>query len=568
MHAHSGRTAIPRYLSRRRALYGGLGLMAGSAAFALACGGSDKEDSKAPSGGAAQGTTAAASGGQTPKRGGALGDMIATDGSPNVNPVTTWGEGQWLSGAYVYDRLVNSRIGKDTAREYILEAAQSVEIPEPLTLTFKLKPGMKFQNRAPISGRDVTADDVVKSQLYVRDQVAAQDRSFQTASMQSVEAPDAQTVVFKLKAPNAYVFSATQLTYPQSTCIIPKENLDKLDTAWPVGSGPYELTDYNLGVRYAFKRFEGFREAGKGMPFIDQREARLMVDPAAQEASFRSEQMHIWPNIPNPTMADQIKRDLGDKIVLDEYQTLSPFPVIMNATKPPFNDPRVREAVYRALNRQQYLDLLDLGRGVLPAGVLSAGLTEYQLDPKQTEKYWKNDPRAARQLLEAAGYDFGKEYRMLTLNRPKNNQGGEIFAQQVSQAGMKIRLLAPVTLGDWHHHMENGDFDVAYAAMPGYDSPQKVLRFQHSNSLSAYKYTGPKDSAIDAMIEKSEVTLDKNERIKQVKDIQVALLEKYTPFFLTHNFKAYVARWKYVKDYEVIASSHAMPRTELWMDRG
>lgn len=568
MHAYSGRTAIPRYVSRRRVLHGGLALMAGSAAFALACGGDDKQDAKAPSAGAAQGTTAAAASGQTPKRGGTLGDMIASDGPPNVNPVTTWGEGQWLSGAYVYDRLVNSRMGKDTAREYILEAAQSVEMPDPLTLTFKLKPGMKFQNRAPVRGRDVSADDVVKSQLYVRDQVAAQDRSFQTASMQSVEAPDAQTVVFKLKAPNAYVFSATQLTYPQSTSIIPKELLDNLDTAWPVGSGPYELTDYNLGVRYAFKRFEGFREAGRGLPYIDQREARLMVDPAAQEASFRSEQMHIWPNIAPPTLADQLKKDLGDKIVMDEYQTLSPFPIIMNATRPPFNDVRVREAIYRFLNRQQFLDLLDLGRGVLPPGPLSAGLTDYQLDPKQVDKYWKNDVKAARQLLEAAGFDFNRDYRMLTLNRPKNNQGGEIFAQHASQAGMKIRLTAPVTLGDWHSRMDSGDFELGYAAMPGYDSPQKMLRFQHSNSLSAYKYTGPRDAAIDAMIEKSETTLDKTERIKQVKDIQIALLEKYTPFFLTHNFIAYVARWKYVKDYEVIASSHSMPRTELWMDRG
>jgi ABC-type transport system substrate-binding protein len=69
------------------------------------------------------------------------------------------------------------------------------------------------------------------------------------------------------------------------------------------------------------------------------------------------------------------------------------------------------------------------------------------------------------------------------------------------------------------------------------------------------------------MIDKSEQTLDKNERIKLVKDIQIALLEKYTPFFLTHNFKAYVARWKYVKDYEVITSSHVMPRAEMWLDK-
>jgi peptide/nickel transport system substrate-binding protein len=554
--------------SRRRVLQGGLGLVAGSAAFALACGGGKKEEQASTSSGTAQGTTAPAAGGQTPKRGGTFPEMITAGLANNTNPVTNWWEGQGLSGLYVYDRLVNGRMGQDTAKEYILEAAQSVEQPDTTTVIFKLKPGMKFHNRAPVSGRAVTGEDVVKSQLYVKSEPAAQDSSFQNGSMQSVEAPDAQTVSFKLKAPNAYIFSATQLTYPQSTGIIPQELLDKLDTAWPTGSGPYELTEYNVNVRYRFKRFEGYRDAAKGMPYIDERDVRIITDPAAQESAFRSEQSLVWANIQPNTVADTVKRDLGDKIVMQEVQTLSPFPLIMNATRPPFNDVRVRQAVYRFLDRQQFLALLEGGRGVLPPGVLSAGLTEYQLDPKQTEKYWKQDLKESKQLLEAAGYDFNREYTMLTLNFPKNNQGGEIFAQQASQVGMKLRLRAPVTLGDWHHNMEVGDFDVAYAAMPGYDSPQKVLRFQHSNSLSAYKFTGPRNPDIDKQIEKSEQTLDKNERIKLVKDIQIALLEVYTPFFLSHNYTGYTGVWKYVKGYEAIPSSHSRPRPDMWLDKG
>jgi peptide/nickel transport system substrate-binding protein len=553
----------PRRLNRRVMLQGSLGLLGGSAAFILACG--KKQEPSAPSGAAQATAPSGAPAAAQPKRGGRFNEIVVTEVN-NLNPVTTWGQGQWLVGAYVYDRLVNSRLDKDTAKEYIPEAAQSVELPEPTTVIFKLKPGMRFQNRAPVNGRPVSAEDVVKSQLYVRDHPAAQDRSFQTASMQSVEAPDAQTVVFKLKEPNAYLFSATQLTYPQSTCIIPRELLDNLDTAWPVGSGPYELVEYELQTRYLFRRFQGYRDAAKGLPYVDEREVRLIVDPAAQEAAFRSEQGHAW-SVPLPRLADQVKRDMGDRIVMHDYLTLSPVPLAMNATRPPFNDVRVREAVYRFLDRKQFLDLLDEGRGALPPGLLSVGQTEYQLDPKQTEKYWRQDLRASRQLLEAAGFDFNRELSMLTLNRPRNNQGGEIFQQQASRVGMKVRLQAPVPLHEWHHRMQTGDWDLFYAAMPGYDSPQKVLRFQHSNSQSAYLYTGPKDPEIDRMIEKSERTLDRNERVKLVKDIQIALLEKYTPFLITHNYTAYVALWKYVRNYEINPASHAMPRVDLWLDK-
>ena len=50
-----------------------------------------------------------------------------------------------------------------------------------------------------------------------------------------------------------------------------------------------------------------------------------------------------------------------------------------NATKPPWNDVRVREALYRVGNRKQYLDLIQGGLGKVPPGPLPVGLTDYQL---------------------------------------------------------------------------------------------------------------------------------------------------------------------------------------------
>ncbi len=565
MRIGSNKTIFVAHVNRRQVLRGGLSLLAGSATFALACSGGKKQEAQPPAG-AAVGTVPVGAAAQTPKRGGRLLDMVTISPTNNFNPVTNWADGIYLSGGHVYDRLINTRLGKDTAREYVLEAAESVELPEPTTVIFKLKPGMKFQNRAPVNGRAVSAEDIVKDHLYVRDNPAAQDRSFQVSSMQSVEAPDAQTVVFKLKAPNAYLFSATQLAYPQSNCIIPRELLDNLDTAWPVGSGPYELVEADLGVRYLYRRFDGYREADKGLPYIAEREVRIITDAAAQEAAFRSEQAHIWLNIPMPRLADQVRRDLADRIVMDDYLSLSMIPISMNATRPPFKDQRVREAVYRFIDRKQFLDLLDDGRGAVPPGLLQVGMQEYQLDPKQTEKYWRQDLRASRQLLEAAGFDFNRTLTMIAINRPRDNQGMEIFQQQASRVGMKISPRA-VPFSEWHNTIHTGDWDIYWGYSPSYETPQKVLRFQHTDTQSVYVHSGLKDPEIDRMIEKSEQTLDRNERIKLVKDIQIALLDKYTPFFLTHNYTTYIARWKYVRDYEVARATHAMYRTEMWLDK-
>ena len=102
---------------------------------------------------------------------------------------------------------------------------------------------------------------------------------------------------------------------------------------------------------------------------------------------------------------------------------------------------------------------------------------------------------------------------------------------------------------------------------PSYETPQNVLRFQHTDTQSVYVHSSLKDQEIDRMIEKSDQTLDRSERIKLVKDIHIALLGKCTPFFLTHNYTAYIARWEYVRDYEVAKATHAMYRTEMWLDK-
>jgi peptide/nickel transport system substrate-binding protein len=562
MNVHAYWKGTPR---RRQFLRGSVALAAGTAAaFVLACGGDDDDNEQAQStatGGPAQGTTAA-TGTQEPKRGGRI--LLANlNTTQSLNPITDSGQRLTLGALHVWDRLVSPRV----TRDYVLEAAQSVELPDPTTVVFKLRPGLTFQNRAPVNGRPLDTQDIVKSQEYVRDEPRAGNNAFQRASMESMETPDAQTIVFRLKAPNAYIFSGTQLGEPGAQCIFAKEQIGNLDTAWSVGSGPYEMVEHDLNVRYLYRRFPGFRDAGKGLPYIEEREFRVIADAAAAEAAFRSEQLHVW-QAPIPAVADTLKKDLGAKIEADEYLTLAMQTVSANVTKgPPWTDPRVREALYRVTNRKQYLDLILEGKGQVPAGPLPAGLTDYQLTDAQTEKYFKQDPRAGRQLLEAAGFDFNREVEILTITGTANTQSCEILQEQLSTMGVKSRIVALGTAEYLSTRIATGNWETMAVGWPGYDTPQTPLRLHHTQTNHIHRYHGLKDPAIDQMIEKSEVTLDKDERAKLVKDIQIALLDKYTPYIWVYNATIFQMRWKYVRDYEINPATHPMYRTEMWLDR-
>ena len=472
-----------------------------------------------------------------------------------------------MSAYQAYDRLVSNLPDKD----YVLQAAQALEQPDASTVVFKLKPGMTFHNRAPVNGRAVTPEDIAKSQDYVRTNPKAGNNSFQVNSLQSVETPDAQTVVFKLKGPNAYLFSGTQLADPGAQCIFPMENLDNLDSAWTIGSGPYELADYQLGVRYLYKRFANYHEASKGLPYIDQRLVLVIPDPAAQESAFRSGQVdaigEMNGGIQPSSLADKLKQDMGSRIQVESYLSLSMLTWNGNVTKAPWSDARVREAMYRVVNRDQYLNLLEQGRGKVPPGPLPAGLTDYQLDPKQTDKYFQQDPKQAKQLLDAAGFPYDKEIEVLTINNTRNNQGGEIYQQQLAQIGVKAKVV-PLGIAEFlGQRISTGNWETFVAYWPGYDSPQIPLRLEHTITNHVHKYAGLKDPAIDKMIEQAEVTTDKDARVKLVKDIQIALLEKYTPMIYLENYNSYAALYSYVRDFQLNPATVAMYRLEAWLDK-
>src|SRR5690606_36625637 len=221
-------------------------------------------------------------------------------------------------------------------------------------------------------------DDIVQLQHYARDNEAAFDNAFQVGSMASVEAPDDRTVVFTLQQPNAYIFSGAALGQPHNQAIIPSELLDNLDTAEPVGSGPYQLAEHQLDTRYLYQRNPTFRDADAGLPYLDERIVLVIQDPSALETAFRSEQVHTLT--PTADTAARLTQDLGDQVVLSEWTALSPFSWKLSIRRDPWGDVRVREAIYRLTNMQEFVDLVDAGLAVTCPGILAAGLERYLVD--------------------------------------------------------------------------------------------------------------------------------------------------------------------------------------------
>jgi ABC-type transport system substrate-binding protein len=194
------------------------------------------------------------------------------------------------------------------------------------------------------------------------------------------------------------------------------------------------------------------------------------------------------------------------------------------------------------MNRQQFIDLTLSGRGVVPPGPIHASAEAYQLDPKDTEKYWKQDVAAAKQLLSAMSYDTSKEWEAVSSNSsPVNTAWAEVWQQQLAQAGIKIRPVAVPLAELLPKKLAVSNFDFHIGGQPGGDTPFRAMRNQHSDTLDQFNNVGMFDKTIDDLVQKSELATNREENIKLVKQIQTEVLNRYSlsTVFLTQQVQRF-----------------------------
>jgi len=185
---------------------------------------------------------------QTPKRGGIL--KIADREAPNLDPhlAVSFLTHSWAS--MVYSQLVRFPYGPEQKHpadfSIVPDLAEKWEYKNPTTLVFTLRKGVKFHNKPPVNGREVTAEDVKYSVERFMGKSGFRSR---LEPVQSVEAVDRYTVRFTLKEPYAPLLN--HLANATYVAILPKEVEDKFkDFNRPeamIGTGPFMVKAYQKG---------------------------------------------------------------------------------------------------------------------------------------------------------------------------------------------------------------------------------------------------------------------------------------------------------------------------------
>ena len=297
-----------------------------------------------------------------PKRGGTLTRASAWD-PPVIDPRLTQSVGLFQFAGLTSNRLVRYPFADEASGPNDLalkgDLAESwTSSPDARVWTFKIRPGVKWQNVPPLNGRDLTAGDV----KYCYEQYAKEGvQSFAFQEIEAMETPDRHTLRVHLKAPNT-LFAHNLAEHV--VVIFSREVLEEDGDLKKrlIGTGPYILKEHTRKVRVVLQRNPDYWD--KGRPYLDEYVILSTPDFATRLAAFRAGQNDIlW--VATASEVEMVRKTNPNTVVQAVSNTLAPFGVSLAQDRPPFNDLRVRRAISMAIDRQKQVDTVYEGHGII-----------------------------------------------------------------------------------------------------------------------------------------------------------------------------------------------------------
>lgn len=283
-----------------------------------------------------------------------------------------------------------------------------------LTYTFFIPEGVQWTDGTPLTAADVVFSlDRMVQEGENRPRAGAL-RTYYTSS----EAIDPQSIAVNLKFPAAAFLPALAIDYMK---IVPKHVVEAGteigDVAPQVGSGPYEMVDYRKGDSIEYKRNENYFK--DGLPLLDGIIKYVITDKGRTKAAFETKQL-LMGTIGFSGMNVQdylnLQESAGDHLTVHFMDDFLAIGLMLNTTIPPYDNPKVRRALFLAVDRQAQVDAFGFGKGLIHGPLPSwlwFGVPEEELLEvpgfRQTAD-GKKDPQdleMAKQLLAEAGYPDG-----------------------------------------------------------------------------------------------------------------------------------------------------------------
>lgn len=555
-------------VSRRRVLQGtGVAAAAGGAILVVGCGGGG--------GGNNDKTPGAAT--ATPKAKNADEPDILNPGNPakpggkylgqQTNSFETFDPHTSVAALGIIPRIYNVLVNQSPTKPefFTLDLAESYENVDDVTWNFKIRPGVRIApNDLNVPVRDLDAQDVLATFERIRTTDSSTNAAFVKGFIDRITA-QGDTVTIKTKDPYAWFLNRIGIFV---NTIPPRElvaNPDKMKTRG-VGGGPFQLLQSTEGEGAQLQKNPNYyrkdeKNNNAQLPYWDGIDVAIVRDKVSQRTAFVNEQRYNY-DLDSKQEGD----GLGTSHFVDSAPSFSFISLTMNPERDPFKDARVRRAFSRAINRQQYIELIYNGDAKAD-GLVHWPLGSYALSPDELDKLQPYDVGEARRLVQEVG---GVRVPMIYPSAYPGLQHDkhlDIFLEQMRDANIEIEQ-QPQDFNTWLSNYRTLNYASSLSLNLPYETPEVPLDFHGATgpTLDRSFVIGLNDPDIEAVIKKTKTTLNNEARIEAVREAQRVIYSKDPAMLQFVSRIAYTAYNTKIKNFPAGIGTSATLLNTAWLD--
>lgn len=514
-----------------------------------------------------------------PKRGGTLRLIMAGD-VPHWDPHRSTGTTELWE--YLGDYLVNYDPRDGTA---VPELIEKWEYPTSTTLVLRVRQGVKFHNMPPVNGREFTADDVVWNIKRLSRPGALYIWKSNFEEIANVETVDKYTVKITLKRPFAPMLSYLRGNVLPTQPVLAHEVEEKLggedayrDLMNARSTGSFMIKEFTYGVGGLAVRNPDYWR--RGLPYMDAVQIVLVQDAATLLAAIRTGRADYGAGSAGVLSLTQ-KQDIERTNPAIRFGAMPDPYVLMlmpNVTRKPYDDVRLRKAMFLAADRQEAMQV-NVGGGGHLSGPMSPKLfpgwtwSEEELlkregyRPKGTPE-GQRDIAEAQRLMRELGYgpdkplvleaDATESYAFI------NRTNMEVAKSQWKKIWIDVRIKI-IDRALSLQQEAKGDFFFRARGLNAAPEPDAQLYTRH-HSKGGRNFQKLSDPELDKLLDAQRAEIDVAKRKQLVMQAQERLWSLYPQVWL-HTREAFVTIQPWIKGLEPTPYRRWGDPAVTWIDK-
>ncbi|MBD3824329.1 MAG: peptide ABC transporter substrate-binding protein [Epsilonproteobacteria bacterium] len=464
--------------------------------------------------------------------------LVTSSNPARLNPLLATDSSSSEIAGFLFNGLV--KFDKDSAT-IIGDLATKFYFEDDQTLLFELNSHAKWHD-----GVALTADDVLFTYELLRSQKVVSPYASNFRFVKEVEVLDKYRVKVHYNKP---YFKALEIWMMG---ILPRHILQNESNMMsssfntnPVGSGPYKLYQLEYSKNIILKANDDYFE---GRPKIDEIVFHVIADPMTRFLMLKSGQIDI-DGLDPMQYEKQLPKEFHEKFNIYETISFSYTYLGFNLRLEKFKDPKIREAISLAINREELVDILYFGHAKVCRGPFLPDTPSFD----ESLKAPIQDIERAKALLAELGFNEKNPFRFEIATSNSNNirpYAAQILQHQLKKAGIEVTL----RIMEWQAFLNMvvfpNKFDTVLLGWGLSPTPDPYL-FWHSQSdkKGGFNLVGYHNPVIDAMIDESESIVDK-ERLAQIHKEMSRIIVKENPYLFLYTPTAITAANREIKNIE------------------